>query len=209
VHICILRTLAWHDSTKLRAKRKLDFEHLDHTTWKDFLWEFLRYAQQPAWWRSHVIHRAPEKPLVDLHTGDVRLAPPSCVAAADSKDHVTINGASVAVKQETKPGTNFGQIGGQKSSTSSGLFPSLLPCSTVQECDVPCENLPVQAHRKIFTASLPSVAFLAHKVASFHCQVTVVAGVDWLRIWCHHLKGLGLGKVVVSTSGEIGSLPAE
>lgn len=150
----MLRTLAWHDSTKLRAKRKLDFANLDHTTWKDFLWEFLRYAQQPAWWRAHVIHRAPEKPLVDLQTGDVRPAPPPCTLvdtpnAAEAP--ATTNGATAAVKTEQQPAasaatteqqpaasaatTNGGQNGSQKNSAAGAALSvnrSLLAMHAVQ-----------------------------------------------------------------------------
>ena len=126
VHICMLRTLAWHDSTKLRAKRKLDFVNLDHTTWKDFLWEFLRYAQQPAWWRAHVIHRAPEKPLVDLETGDVRPAPPPCTLVDTSgpagAPEATNGATPAAVKEEKKEETKPGAVnGGQKTSKASGM----------------------------------------------------------------------------------------
>ena len=129
VYICMLSTLAWHDSTKLRAKRKLDFVNLDHTTWKDFLWEFLRYAQQPAWWRAHVIHRAPEKPLVDLQTGDVRPAPPPCTLV-DTSDaagapEATNGSTTAAVKAETKPAVN----GGHKSS-APGVAPTRPCCAT-------------------------------------------------------------------------------
>ena len=69
IHICLLRALAWHDSKAMRQARKLDLARLDETTWKDYLWEFLRYLGFIDWWRSHVIARPPEKPTVDLATG--------------------------------------------------------------------------------------------------------------------------------------------
>ena len=123
VHICLLRTLAWHDSTKLRAKRKLDFANLDHTTWKDFLWEFLRYAQQPAWWRAHVIHRGPEKPLEDRITGHVRKVP-KCTLL-DTSDAAAApaatNGASGAVKEEPEPAADEN---GDQTPPTTGVCPA-------------------------------------------------------------------------------------
>jgi len=75
LHVCLLRSLAWHDSRPMRARRKLDLGHLDETTWKDYLWEYMRYVGALAWWRQHIIRRAPERPLLDLRTGMPRTAP--------------------------------------------------------------------------------------------------------------------------------------
>ena len=79
VHICLLRALAWHDSKLQRQARKLDLAKLDETTWKDYLWEFLRYLHCFDWWRQHVIARPPEQPAVDLATGEPCAAVPTDV----------------------------------------------------------------------------------------------------------------------------------
>ena len=130
VHICLLRTLAWHDSTKLRAKRKLDFANLDHTSWKDFLWEFLRYAQQTDWWRSHVIHRAPEKPLVDLHTGAVKPGASLSALKADSAEAKAImtNG------MKPEPGADKPPAEGGVRAASPAGAPARSGCSACTTC---------------------------------------------------------------------------
>lgn len=82
LHVCLLRSLAWHDSRAMRARRKLNLGHLDETTWKDYLWEYMRYVGALAWWRQHIIRRAPEQPLLDLRTGTPSVAPRPAAAAA-------------------------------------------------------------------------------------------------------------------------------
>jgi hypothetical protein len=71
VHICLLRALAWHESKTQRLARKLPLATLDTNTWKDHLWEYLRYLHCFDWWQAHVIHRRPEVPFVDLRSGQV------------------------------------------------------------------------------------------------------------------------------------------
>lgn len=86
LHVCLLRSLAWHDSRAMRARRKLDLGHLDETTWKDYLWEYMRYVGALAWWRQHIIRRAPEQPLLSLRDGTARTAPRPTAAAAAVPD---------------------------------------------------------------------------------------------------------------------------
>jgi DDT domain/PHD-finger/WSTF, HB1, Itc1p, MBD9 motif 1 len=81
VHICLLRALAWHDSKLQRQARKLDFARLDATSWPDYLWEYLRFFHCFDWWRSHVITRPPERPLVDPDTGVSREAAAAAAVA--------------------------------------------------------------------------------------------------------------------------------
>jgi hypothetical protein len=93
LHICLLRALAWHDSKLQRQARKLDLSRLDATTWKDYLWEYLRYLHCFDWWRQHVISRPPEPPFVDLKTG----RPGAATAAPGTQERKPPSGPMPAV----------------------------------------------------------------------------------------------------------------
>ncbi|GFR49140.1 hypothetical protein Agub_g11157, partial [Astrephomene gubernaculifera] len=41
LHVCVLRTLASHETSAARRRRLLDLEHLDQVTWPEFVWEWL------------------------------------------------------------------------------------------------------------------------------------------------------------------------
>lgn len=57
--VCILRALAQDENRAQRAARVLDLNLLDHITWPEFLWEWLRLTGNPL--HRHRSHLLPQK----------------------------------------------------------------------------------------------------------------------------------------------------
>ncbi|KXZ44090.1 hypothetical protein GPECTOR_74g704 [Gonium pectorale] len=89
LHVCILRTLAAHETSAARRRRRLDLEHLDEVTWPEFVWEWLELAGE----KQLMKHRAQAAPEFLQHDAGADGAGPSGAATGEGGGAAAGDGA--------------------------------------------------------------------------------------------------------------------